>query len=241
VISKLQTHHGIMGQSTKHKQSDDDPAIKAAQITSRRTLVGVMITAAVAALATISAAVISKGCGPSGPSPLSFIGRVTDKNTENRVRGAKVSLEGESAPPLAFTDSEGIFTFPLNDPNKELRLRIEANQYENFDLRVTPAKNQGIQDVRLTPMAEDSPHLSGTVFDRSGRPIQGANVTIDDIPGMPPVETSSDGVFILKHIPRKDGDGVRLRIIKEGYRPNPYTEDVVLGKAPPRVILARRK
>jgi hypothetical protein len=235
-----------MGQSTKRKQPENDPAVKAAEITSRRTLVGVMITAVVAAAATISAAVISKGCGPStgpspSPTPLSFIGRVTDKNTEAKIRGAKVSLEEGSAPPLAYTDSEGIFTFPLNDPNKELRLRIEADRYENYDLRVTPAKNQGIQDVRLTLKAEDSPQLSGTVVDHRDRPIQGAKVTIDDIPGMKPVETSSDGIFILKDIPRKDGDGVRLRIIKEGYRPNPFTEDVVLGKAPPRVILRRRK
>jgi carboxypeptidase family protein len=231
-----------MGQSTKHKGPDNDPAVKSAQITSRRTLVGVMITAIVAATATISAAVISKGCGPStdpppSPTPLSFSGRVTDKNTEERIKGAKVSLEAEGAPPLAYTDSQGIFTFPISDPSKELRLRIEADRYENYDLRVTPAKNQGIQDIRLT--LEAAPALSGRVVDLNGRPIQGAKVTLDDPLRLQPVETSSDGIFTLKEIPRKSGEFVRVRVTREGY--TPYTIDVVLDRAPPKIILTRKR
>lgn len=83
--------------------------------------------------------------------------------------------------------------------------------------------------------------LSGTVLDQNERPIQGAKVTLDDIPGMPPVETSSDGIFSISNIPRKYSEAVRIRVVKEGYQPNPYTEDVVLGKAPPRVRLRRKK
>jgi hypothetical protein len=213
-----------------------------AETTSRRTLIGVVITAVLAAVATISAAGINK-CGnvlqPGSPSQ-TFIGRITDRNTEEKVRGAKVSLEGESVPSVAYSDSEGIFSFPLNDPNKEIRLRIEANQYENFDLRITPAKNQGIQDLRLTPKTEKTAELSGTVLDRNDNPIQGAKVTLDDVLGMQPVETSSDGVFSLKDVPRKYGEMVRIRIVKEGYQPNPYTEDVVLGRSPPRIKLTRK-
>ena len=82
--------------------------------------------------------------------------------------------------------------------------------------------------------------LSGTVLDQNERPVQGARVTLDDIPGMPPVETSSDGVFTLKEIPKKYGEGVRVRVIKEGYLPSPYSEDVVLGKAPPIIKLRKR-
>lgn len=66
-------------------------------------------------------------------------------------------------------------------------------------------------------------------------------MTLDELPGMKPAETSSDGVFSINDIPRKYGEAVRIRVVKEGYAPNPYTEDVVLGKAPPRVRLERKK
>ena len=58
---------------------------------------------------------------------------------------------------------------------------------------------------------------------------------------MEAVTTSTDGVFNLREIPRKYGEAVRVRVVAEGYRPNPYTEDVVLGKAPPRVKLRKVK
>src|SRR5262249_58925993 len=112
----------------------------------------------------------------------------------------KVSLESESVPSVAYTDSEGIFSFPVSDPNKELRLRIEASKYGNYDLRVTPAKNQGIQDVRLTPKTDETAELSGIVLDRNDRPIQGAKVTLDDVLGIVVVENSSDGTFTIRNI-----------------------------------------
>ena len=152
-----------------------------------------------------------------------------------------MSLEGESVPSVAYSDSEGIFSFPVTDPNKEMRLRIEANRYKNYDLRTTPAKNQGIQDVRLTPKTDEIADLSGTVLDHNDKPIQGAKITIDDVLEMKAVETSSDGVFSFREIPRKYGEMVRIRIVKEDYQPNPYTEDVVLGTSPPRIRLTRKK
>src|SRR5262245_22193841 len=227
----------------KAKKSAVDPTVQAAETTSRRTLIGVIITAVLAAVATISAAGINN-CGKwlrTGSSSQTFIGRIINKNTEEKVRGAKVSLEGESVPSVAYTDSEGIFSFPVTDPNKEIRLRIEANQYENFDLRINPAKNQGIHDVRLIPKTDKTAELSGIVLDRNDTPMQGAKVTIDDILGMQPVETSTDGVFSFKELPRKYGESVRIRVVKEGYQPNPYIEDVVLGKSPPRIKLTRKR
>lgn len=88
------------------------------------------------------------------------------------------------------------------------------------------------------PSPQAKAELSGTVFGNE-KPLQGARVTLDDLPAMSPVETSSDGVFNLRDIPRNYGDGVRVRVVMEGYRPNPYTEDVVLGKAPPRIKLTK--
>ncbi len=81
--------------------------------------------------------------------------------------------------------------------------------------------------------------LSGIVLDQNERPIPGATVTIDEVPGMKGVETSTDGVFSIKDIPRSYGEAVRIRVAKPGYAV--YTEDVVLGKAPPRVRLRRTK
>lgn len=83
--------------------------------------------------------------------------------------------------------------------------------------------------------------LSGTVTDFNDQPIQGAQITIDEVPGMKPLETSSDGVFSFNEVPRRYGEMVRIRVVKQGYRPNPYTEDVVLGKSPPRVKLRRER
>lgn len=91
----------------------------------------------------------------------------------------------------------------------------------------------------LSPTPETA-LLSGTVVDQNDRPLQGAKVTLDEIPGMSPVETSSDGVFTLNEIHRKYGEGVRVRVVMEGYLPLPYTEDVVLGKAPPIIKLKKK-
>lgn len=107
---------------------------------------------------------------------------------------------------------------------------------------IVTAKWNGVvasnQNVTTTPVKAD---LSGTVLDQNERPVQGARITLDDIPGMQAVETSSAGVFNLRDIPRQYGEGVRIRVTMEGYEPNPYTEDVVLGKAPPIIKLNKKK
>jgi hypothetical protein len=225
----------------KAKKSAVDPPVQAAETASRKTLIGVIITAVLAAVATIAAAGINKcaNAPQPGPSSQTFVGRIINKNTEEKVRGAKVSMESEGVPPVAYSDMEGVFSFPVNDPNKEIRLRIEADQYENFDLRVTPAKNQGIQDVRLTPKTDKTPDLSGIVLDSTDSPIQEAKITLDDVPGMRPVETDSDGTYTLKDVPIKRGEMVKLRVVKEGYET--YTEYVVLGRTPPRIKLTRKR
>lgn len=100
--------------------------------------------------------------------------------------------------------------------------------------------NQSRDGQTPTPTPATS-ELSGTVHDQNEEPLQGAKVTIDELPGMKPVETSSDGNFTFNYIPRKYGEGVRIRVVKEGYQPNPYTEDVVIGKAPPVIKLKKKK
>jgi hypothetical protein len=182
----------------------------------------------------------------SSPDAVSVIGHVSDEQ-KHTIANAKVSLEGEGfLPPVLFTDSEGVFSFSLPRDVKEIKIRVDATGYVPYDRRIgVSALKRELEDIRLKPetKAEDKAELSGTVLDGSNkdRPLQGAHVTLDDFPGMTPVETSSDGVFNLHDIPKKYGEAVRVRVVMAGYQPNPYTEDVVLGKAPPQIKLTRKR
>lgn len=206
----------------------------------KRTLVIVALIGAFGALAGTFVKFILPRIGGESPKSIAFRGRVSDKQG-HPLGGAKVSLEGKGLPPVIYTDSEGIFTFNLTDEVKEIKIRVEASGYGLYDRRVDVAAKSELEDIRLPPQTETKAELSGTVVDSHEKPLQGARVTLDDIPGMQPVETSSDGVFNLLNIPKKYGEGVRMRVIMEGYQPNPYTEDVVLGKAPPIITLTRKR
>lgn len=83
----------------------------------------------------------------------------------------------------------------------------------------------------------ETAELTGTVVDQNDKAIQGAQVTIDEMPGMKPVETDSEGHFVIIDVPRKYNDRVKVRVVKEGYLPNPYTQIVVIGASPPRIKL----
>ncbi|HEX5701858.1 MAG TPA: carboxypeptidase-like regulatory domain-containing protein [Pyrinomonadaceae bacterium] len=170
----------------------------------------------------------------------SFIGKVSDTKGTTRIRGAKVSLEGKGLPPVLYTDSEGVFKFDLSQELDEIKIVVEADGYVPFDRRLRVSAKREIEDIRLSPVSDTKANLSGTVLDSHDQPLQGALVTLDDFPGMAPVHTSTDGVFNLSEIPKKYGEGVRVRVVLVGYQPNPYTEDVVLGKAPP-IIKLRKK
>jgi TIR domain len=132
---------------------------------------------------------------------------------------------------VSFQNQPGEARASLNPGRYEVRIDAVAYQRtETIALQVTtPAQGAATETATLT----------GTVIEPDGNPIQGAKVTIDEIPGMTPVETSTDGVFIIKEIPKSYGEGVRINVIKEGYQP--YTEDVVLGKTPPKVKLRRKR
>lgn len=104
----------------------------------------------------------------------------------------------------------------------------------------TNPQNRSQVTKTTTKAATETATLSGTVLDQIGQPIRGALVTLDDLPGMKSVETDSDGKFTIKDIPKPYGEDVKIRIIKDGYQPNPYTEgNIVLGKSPPRITLTR--
>ena len=87
------------------------------------------------------------------PSGKDFVGRILDAKTEQKIRGAKISLEADGAPPVIYTDSEGVFSFPLKNSDTPVRIRVEVDGYEKFDRRVKPSSKADMEEVRLAPVS----------------------------------------------------------------------------------------
>lgn len=90
-----------------------------------------------------------------------FVGRVVDSKTEQRIRRAEVTLESSGAPPVVYTDSEGIFSFPLQNSEQPVRIRIEAEGYSNFDRLIVPSGNSGTEEIQLIS-TQNSDELTNT-------------------------------------------------------------------------------
>lgn len=152
--------------ATYRQASKDDASVKSALISRK----GTIIVAAIAAIGTVFAAFIAKWPGKNSEQlqqtgAYKYVGRVLDQVTGNNIRAAKISLEdGGEVPAVAFTDSEGVFSFPISDPKKEIHLRIEAAGYEKFDLRVVPSSISGIQVIKLTPSSSPIPAQSSQII-----------------------------------------------------------------------------
>ena len=74
---------------------------------------------------------------PDNPSINRMItGRVVDAVNDHALGHAKVMLEAEGLPPVQYTDSNGIFTFPLPPSAPYVRLKVEMPGYESDDRRI---------------------------------------------------------------------------------------------------------
>jgi len=122
----------------------------------------------------------------------------------------------------------------LPDSSGEMTVRRKAGRYE---VHVDVDGYQSSEIIPLEIPAPDTVALAGMVVDQNDRPVQGAKVTIDDMPGMESVETASNGVFRINEIPKRYFDMVRVRVDMEGY-PKPTTQDVIIGSSP-RIKLRR--
>lgn len=138
-----------------------------------------------------------------------------------------ISKLGDETEPHRFPDQPGELKTNLKPGKYEVR--IDADGYQRTETIA----------LQVTGATQETAELSGTVFDQAGNRIQGAQVTIDEMLGMKPVETSTDGLFTITEIPKPPGQRVRIRVNKEGHQS--HTEDVVLGASPPRVVLRREK
>lgn len=87
------------------------------------------------------------------PNGKDFVGRVLDAKTEKRLRGAKISLEVDDLPPVIYTDTEGVFRFPLKNFEEPVRIRVEVDGYEKFDRNIKPSSKSGMEEVRLSPIS----------------------------------------------------------------------------------------
>jgi hypothetical protein len=142
---------------------------------------------------------------------------------------------------ILISKSGGEVEARLQNQPGEARTTLEPGRYE---VRIDAVAYQRTETIALhvAGATEKTAALSGTVLDPKDQPIQGALVTLDDMPGMKPVETDSSGKFTIKDIQKPYGEEVKIRVIMDGYQPNPYTEsNIVLGKRPPRITLTRKK
>jgi len=91
-----------------------------------------IIKAVIAALAVIIAAYwqfVWKP--PKEEKQLEYFGRVIDSATEAPISGAQVSLDFQDAPPVVYTDNQGIFRFTisLDGPSSTGRVRIDVRDW----------------------------------------------------------------------------------------------------------------
>jgi formylglycine-generating enzyme required for sulfatase activity len=117
----------------------------------------VIIAGMAVAVAAIAGAYWQLVWKPSLQSSTSveYIGRVLDAKTEAPIRSAQVTLDFRGAPPIVYTDSEGIYRFTISAEGDKLtgRVRIAATGYENYDRNITLLlNNPTIEDIRLTSL-----------------------------------------------------------------------------------------
>lgn len=234
-----------MPKSTRKPQNpENDPAILAAKINRS----GIIRNGFIAGAFTVLVAIVgltNRSCDQQpqpDPDKKKLVIKVLSKTPDRSISGAKVSLEGGDVPSLDTTDSNGVISFSISNPKKEMRIRVEANGYENFNLRIIPANIIGTQEVQLTPLASPSPAITaaittqppkpaphrgplpplipkkleirGLVMDEAGGKLPGVRVTIA---GQGSTTTDADGNFLIP-VAIARGRMIDLNIAKEGYR-----------------------
>jgi hypothetical protein len=188
---------------------------KRAPIDRTQVIIAVVAVAAIIGAYWLLVWEPSQSSSTSTPVPqrIEYVGRVLDAETEAPIHAAKVTLDFQGAPPIVYTDSEGIYRFTVTIGSDRLagRVRIEADGYENYDRNITLVLNvPNTEDIRLKPLAStaivtpiplpvtsNQPPtltLSGTVtpaiesaemtFELYGSGLDGAEVTIQTSTGL---------------------------------------------------------
>jgi hypothetical protein len=85
---------------------------------------------------------------PSPPPDIQYTGRVIDRQTQQVIKGAQVSVDTQGPPQVYYTDSNGVFTLKLRPDVNAVRLRVVAQGYIIFDGNVSATKSE-LEDIRL--------------------------------------------------------------------------------------------
>jgi 5-hydroxyisourate hydrolase-like protein (transthyretin family) len=157
--------------------------------------------------------------------------RVLDLRTNHPVEGVKVTLEADGAPLVAYTDSEGSFSFDVAETSGLRSIVFDRDGYQQLyrvlqnesdlfpgTLRLTP--NRGRTATQSPAVSGPTPiharHYAGTVYDAvTGQPLEGVKVTLYS-PSARFTYSDSEGAFTFEISKPSDLD--RLRVEKEGYR-----------------------
>ena len=85
------------------------------------------------------------------PTDRRVVGNVTDDRTGRHIRGAKVMLKaGDMVPLTEFTDVDGIFEFSFQSTEDRIRIRVDADGYEEYVKLMDIAAAKLILDIRLS-------------------------------------------------------------------------------------------
>jgi hypothetical protein len=144
--------------------------------TAIRLAAGLYIVLAIVLVSLLAACGVPPKATPAAPNPTStptpqfynYVGRVVDAKTYSAIRGAEVALDFQGAPPIVYTDSEGVYRFslPFTGPTLDGRVRVDANGYQYYERLITlTAGESNIEDIRLNaqqPTSAVSPVQTGS-------------------------------------------------------------------------------
>ncbi|MDF5725422.1 MAG: carboxypeptidase-like regulatory domain-containing protein [Rhizonema sp. PD37] len=97
---------------------------------------------------------------------ISFQGRVIDQEKQAPLSGIKVSLDFSGAPPVVYTDLEGIYKFKVNFRDSGIikgQLTVEAKGYKTYKsgIELSP-KHKDLGDIQLGTTSLTSSNHSTT-------------------------------------------------------------------------------
>jgi len=141
------------------------------------------------------------------------------QNANSPIRNAKVTLDFQGAPPVVYTDSEGVYRFTINVEGDKIsgRVKVEADNYEKYDRNITLHTDIAtIEDIRLVPLV---PPLTPSPTNAS-TPIP--TVTLTPSPTSRPIQSTSTPTpipptFTPAAEPQNES---QLKSIGEGYSLN---------------------
>lgn len=174
------------------------------------------------------------GVGAEVPTGVTPTGKVVDERGTPVLR-ARVTIESQDAPPVVYTDSEGIYRF--NDyavrPGVGLRITVSAEGFENYERNLPPDDTGRFEVIRLNRVKEPRPTATETpkppremvlmvkVLDEDGNPVANAKVTVE-AEGSPPWKdegiTDTDGYSRFPNYPLRPAAGAKIIVRAEGFK-----------------------